>query len=115
MREATGDVGIVLSGGGARGAYEVGALHYVFHDLVQKRGTAPKLSVIAGTSVGAVNATFLASTAEDFPARARSSRRPLDTPEARGRDELRLRQATACTACCSGEAARWASSTRRRS
>ncbi|MCA9615406.1 MAG: patatin-like phospholipase family protein, partial [Myxococcales bacterium] len=67
MSETTGDVGIVLSGGGARGAYEVGALHYVFHDLVRKRGTAPKLSVIAGTSVGAVNATFLASTAEDFP------------------------------------------------
>jgi len=61
------DVGIILSGGGARGAYEVGALHYVFHDLVQRRGRAPKLSVIAGTSVGAVNATFLASTAEDFP------------------------------------------------
>ncbi len=65
--ERPNDVGIILSGGGARGAYEVGALHYVFHDLVQRRRCAPRLSVIAGTSVGAVNATFLASTAEDFP------------------------------------------------
>lgn len=60
-------LGLVLSGGGARGAYEVGVLHYVFHDLVTERRRAPALRVIAGTSVGAVNAAFLASTAEDFP------------------------------------------------
>ncbi|MBX3246883.1 MAG: patatin-like phospholipase family protein [Myxococcales bacterium] len=60
-------LGLVLSGGGARGAYEVGVLHYVFHDLVTEQRRAPALRVIAGTSVGAVNATFLGSTAEDFP------------------------------------------------
>lgn len=32
---------LILSGGGARGAYEVGVLSYVFHDLATKHGLAP--------------------------------------------------------------------------
>ncbi|HJK94722.1 MAG TPA: patatin-like phospholipase family protein [Polyangiaceae bacterium LLY-WYZ-15_(1-7)] len=59
-------LGIVLSGGGSRGAYEVGVLSYVFHDIVGARTAPPKVGVISGTSVGAVNGAFLASTAEDF-------------------------------------------------
>lgn len=59
-------LGLVLSGGGARGAYEAGVLSYVFHDLAKKVGRPPKVEIISGTSVGAVNAAFLASTAEDY-------------------------------------------------
>ncbi|MFO0726996.1 MAG: patatin-like phospholipase family protein [Myxococcota bacterium] len=51
-------VGLVLSGGGARGAYEVGALSFIAEampDLLER------VKVLAGVSVGAINAVFLAS------------------------------------------------------
>jgi NTE family protein len=50
----------VLPGGGARGAYEVGALSVLLPAL-QARGE--RVSVWCGTSVGAINATALASMA----------------------------------------------------
>ena len=56
-----GGLGVVLSGGGARGAYEVGVLNYIFGELAQREGRDPNPSVLSGTSVGAVNGTFLAS------------------------------------------------------
>jgi NTE family protein len=52
----------VLAGGGARGAYEIGALS-VLLPLLEQRGERPE--VIIGTSVGAINASFLAATAGD--------------------------------------------------
>ncbi|MBN1652484.1 MAG: patatin-like phospholipase family protein [Deltaproteobacteria bacterium] len=57
--------GIVLSGGGARGAYEVGVLGYLFGAFSRRVGDTPGFDVFNGTSVGAVNATALASTAHD--------------------------------------------------
>ena len=54
--------GLVLSGGGARGAYEVGVLSYIFSDLARREGKEPQVEVICGTSVGAVNGVFLASS-----------------------------------------------------
>jgi NTE family protein len=59
---------LVLSGGGARGAYEAGVLSYLRADLAEDLGEQPALDVLCGTSVGAVNACFLASLAHD-PAR----------------------------------------------
>jgi NTE family protein len=56
-----GPVGLVLAGGGARGAYEVGALSVLLPAL-EERGQRPR--VIVGTSVGALNAAYLASTAQ---------------------------------------------------
>lgn len=53
-------IALVLAGGGARGAYEIGALSVLLPRL-EKRGERP--SIILGTSVGALNATYLASTA----------------------------------------------------
>ena len=44
-------VGLVLSGGGARGAYEVGVLQYVREQI--KRTC--HFHVITGSSVGAIN------------------------------------------------------------
>jgi NTE family protein len=58
---ASGPVGLVLAGGGARGAYELGALSALLPAL-DARGERPR--VIVGTSVGALNAAFLAGTAE---------------------------------------------------
>jgi NTE family protein len=45
---------LVLSGGGANGAYEVGAIKYLFTVL----GVQP--DILCGTSVGAINNSFLA-------------------------------------------------------
>jgi len=57
--------GLVLSGGGVRGAYEVGVLLGLTEviDSFADKSTAPLFDIIAGTSVGAINATYLASMA----------------------------------------------------
>ncbi len=57
--------GLVLSGGGARGAYEVGVMRYVREELPKRLGRQIPFDVITGTSVGALNGTFFAATAED--------------------------------------------------
>lgn len=58
----TSKTGIVLSGGGARGAYEVGVIAGLV-DVLQGRSRAP-FSIFTGTSVGAINAAYLASYAD---------------------------------------------------
>lgn len=60
-------VGLVLSGGGARGAYEVGVLRYVRERL----GVATPFHVISGCSVGAINGAYLAATSDRPRAQAR--------------------------------------------
>jgi NTE family protein len=56
-------VGLVLSGGGARGAYEIGVLS-VLGPVLEARGERP--DVIVATSAGAINAALLAADAH-FP------------------------------------------------
>src|ERR1700751_2081083 len=64
--DGAGPTGLVLAGGGARGAYEAGALEVLAPALARRRQT-PKLLV--GTSIGALNSAFLAARAhEPFPA-----------------------------------------------
>src|SRR6476469_1407652 len=58
-------VAMILSGGGARGAYEVGVLSYIFDDLTRVRGAPPRLDILSGTSVGAINACYLAAHLAD--------------------------------------------------
>jgi len=53
-------VALVLSGGGARGAYEMGALSVLLPEL-ERRGERP--TVLVGTSVGAFNCAYLAARA----------------------------------------------------
>jgi NTE family protein len=60
-------LGLILSGGGARGAYEVGVLQYIFSEFVDGQGNTPKVDLISGTSVGAVNGAFVASAIGDVP------------------------------------------------
>jgi NTE family protein len=56
-------IGLVLAGGGARGAYEVGALSTLLPWLEARHGQRP--DVIVGTSVGALNAAYLAAHADE--------------------------------------------------
>ncbi len=58
-------LGLVLMGGGARTAYQAGALQAMGQLLRRTAGPAPAFpfQVLAGTSAGALNATFLASKA----------------------------------------------------
>jgi NTE family protein len=57
-------VGLVLPGGGARAAYQVGVLR-ALADLLPARATNP-FPVVTGTSAGAVNATAIAVHADRF-------------------------------------------------
>ena len=61
---APAKIGLILTGGGARAAYQVGFLRAVSHML--PRGTPNPFSIICGTSAGAINAAALASNATDF-------------------------------------------------
>lgn len=69
-REANADasVGLVLPGGGARGAYQVGVLRAIADFLPDNRNPFP---VIVGASVGAINAAALACQARNFKAGVR--------------------------------------------
>jgi NTE family protein len=58
-------IGFVLSGGGSRGAYEAGIIHYLRTDLAKRIGRHVPIDIVSGTSVGAINAAFLASTMAD--------------------------------------------------
>lgn len=59
-------VAAVLPGGGARGAYEVGAMSVLLPAL-EARGE--RVTVWCGTSVGAINAALFASLADEPPER----------------------------------------------
>lgn len=57
-------VGLVLTGGGARAAYQVGAVRA----LAEILGPGPlPFDVVSGISAGAINGVALATDAEDFP------------------------------------------------
>lgn len=53
--------GLVLAGGAARGAYEAGVISYLREELEPQLGRPLKLDILAGTSVGAIHACYLAA------------------------------------------------------
>ena len=53
---ASGDLALVLTGGGARGAYQVGVLR-----CLARRFPGLSFPILAGVSAGAINASFLAA------------------------------------------------------
>jgi NTE family protein len=55
---------LVLSGGGARGAYQVGVLKAIA-EILPKSSTNP-FQIVCGTSSGAINAAKVATEADDF-------------------------------------------------
>lgn len=56
--QGSGDIGIVLSGGGSRAAYQVGALRGLLPYLEKESG---KIRVVVGSSIGAINGLILAA------------------------------------------------------
>ena len=56
--------GLVLTGGGARAAYQVGVLRAIVEMLPE--GASNPFPVICGTSAGAINAAALALSARNF-------------------------------------------------
>lgn len=56
-------IGLVLAGGGARGAYEAGVLSTLLPWLEEKHAQRP--DVVVGTSVGALNAAYIAANAQE--------------------------------------------------
>lgn len=57
-------VGVVLTGGGARGAYQAGAL-LAIAEIAKRIGVSQPFPILAGTSAGAINSAFLAAHADD--------------------------------------------------
>jgi NTE family protein len=57
-------IGVVLSGGGARGAYEAGVIAGIVEILRERGHPRAPFSIFTGTSVGAINATWLAAHAD---------------------------------------------------
>jgi NTE family protein len=70
-REDGPRIAIVLSGGGARGAYEAGVLSYLMAELPRMLGRRPTFHIVSGASVGAIHASYwVASLHEDDETRA---------------------------------------------
>jgi NTE family protein len=67
----------VLSGGGARGAYEAGILSHLFEHVYPRLPPGFEIDVASGTSVGAIHAAYLLASAHLPP--AERARRLADT------------------------------------
>jgi NTE family protein len=64
MQDTTALTGLILTGGGARAAYQVGVLRAVAEVLPRDHGNP--FPIICGTSAGAINAAALAANADRF-------------------------------------------------
>ena len=64
MSQTPQKIGLILTGGGARAAYQVGALKAIA-EFMPRRARSP-FQVICGTSAGALNAVTLAVNAQHF-------------------------------------------------
>jgi NTE family protein len=84
-REPNGPIALVLASGGARGPYEIGAVSVLLPAL-EARGE--RVSMVVGTSVGALNAAFLAAHA-DLPVEELVERALAVWPQIDFRDVVR--------------------------
>jgi len=64
MKSSTVKTGIVLTGGGARAAYQVGVLKAIYQQI--PRGCHNPFPIYCGSSAGAINATILACYAGQY-------------------------------------------------
>src|SRR5438046_5965792 len=60
-----GLVALILAGGAARGAYEVGVVMHILTEVAKDIGRPVPFDVLCGTSVGAINACTLAAHADE--------------------------------------------------
>ncbi|MCS6912717.1 MAG: patatin-like phospholipase family protein [Myxococcales bacterium] len=67
---ARGRLALVLAGGAARGAYEVGVVHHLLAEVSRSLGRNVPLDIVCGTSVGAIHACALAALADEPVRRA---------------------------------------------
>jgi NTE family protein len=81
---------LVLSGGGARGAYEAGVLSYLFEHVYPELPPDFEFDVVSGTSVGAIHAAYVTASARMRGA-ARSHGLLATWRTMRLRDVLRVR------------------------
>src|SRR3984885_2521097 len=70
------EVGLVLQGGGALGAYEWGAIEALFDlmDEIENAGRKIDLRVVTGVSIGAINAACIVGSANRSDGRPRLGR-----------------------------------------
>jgi NTE family protein len=61
-------IGLVLTGGGARAAYQVGVLQGIAEIIARDPTDPVPFDILAGTSAGAINSTFLAARVQQFTA-----------------------------------------------
>lgn len=59
-----GQIALILAGGAARGAYEVGVVMHILTEVVKDIGRQVPFDILCGTSVGAINACTLATHAD---------------------------------------------------
>ncbi len=64
--DETPELGLVLSGGASRGAYQAGVLRFLFRQLPKRLGYVPWPTVVSGTSVGALNGMFTVTRSEKY-------------------------------------------------
>ena len=58
---------LVLAGGAARGAYEVGVVDHLVREVSRDTGIEVRFDILCGTSVGALNACGLSAHADEGP------------------------------------------------
>src|SRR5438309_10750186 len=63
-------LGLVLTAGGARGAYQAGVLRRI-GEAPSLRGRASPFAIVTGASAGAINGMFLAARTRDLAAAVR--------------------------------------------
>jgi NTE family protein len=66
-------IALILAGGAARGAYEVGVVQHILEEVSRDLGRTVRFDIYCGTSVGAINACALAAFA-DLPGAAQAAR-----------------------------------------
>ncbi|MET0594495.1 MAG: patatin-like phospholipase family protein, partial [Polyangiaceae bacterium] len=64
VKHGQAQVALILAGGAARGAYEVGVVMHILTDVAKDIGRQVPFDILCGTSVGAINACTLAAHAE---------------------------------------------------
>ncbi len=69
MRPPAPKVGLVLAGGAARGAYEVGVLEHIVENVSRDLGFDVPLDILCGTSVGAMNVCCIGAFSDEPRAR----------------------------------------------
>lgn len=65
-------IGVILAGGGAKGAYQAGSLKAI-HEFLEDNGALDRVKMIAGTSIGSWNAMFWLAGLVKAPAGGRST------------------------------------------